>query len=390
MSRRGPSGGLWAASVIVGWAGFALNPVFARADGERAAPAWLAWGAGDGREGCSSPRGFADKVEQRLGASADEAARRQGVTLAVELGRIPGGLRGWRAELQVSRAADGSPIGSRSIDQEGGSCESVEDVASFFATLVLSGAPAPLDGAGASGTAPPASPSASAASGPPSPPPFSSSGGPPTGRTPPPEQPLLSPPPPTAAGTSAAVVTVSAAAAPPRWATAVEAGPIVGVGLLPGVSYGAQASVSLGRPAGLRARLGLALWPTRRSQTDGTVGADVSLFMVNLGLCPVSARGTGRVLRGCAGVDVGRLSANGVGLDVSTAQTQAIFDLSAGARLEQVIVGPFFAALEARAEVPLLRVRVGYTDFAGQVHELFRMPPVAAVGQLQLGWLFSP
>ena len=112
--------------------------------------------------------------------------------------------------------------------------------------------------------------------------------------------------------------------------------------------------------------------------------------MVNLGLCPVSARGTGRVLRGCAGVDVGRLSANGVGLDVSTAQTQAIFDLSAGARLEQVIVGPFFAALEARAEVPLLRVRVGYTDFAGEVHELFRMPPVAAVSQLQLGWLFSP
>ncbi|HEY8924176.1 MAG TPA: hypothetical protein VIU64_07325, partial [Polyangia bacterium] len=188
----------------------------------------------------------------------------------------------------------------------------------------------------------------------------------------------------------AAATVAPPVAAPPRWAAAIDAGPAVGLGILPGVSYGAQASVSFGRPAGLRARLGLALWPDRRSQPDGSTGADVDLVLMSVGLCPVLAEGTGRVLRGCAGGDIGRLSARGVGLDESMNQSHVIVALAAGARLEQVIVGRLFAALEARAEVPLVRVRVVYAGPAGDLREVFRMQPVAAVGQLQLGWLFSP
>lgn len=388
MSRRRPGGGSWAASIVVGWAVVALNPLSARAEGDGSAPAWLVWRTSAGE--CSSARSFADKVERRLGTSAEEAARRHAVTIAVELGRMPAGLRGWRADLQVNRAADGSPMGRRSIEQEGASCEALEELASFFATLVLSGAPPPFEGA----IAPPASPTGPAESPPPPPPPLSPPlsppGGPPTVATTPSPAPTTSRPPSPAAVPSLAAAAGATAAPLARWTAAVEAGPIVGVGLLPGVSYGAQASVSLGRPAGLRSRLGLALWPARRSQIDANTGADVSLVMASLGICPILASWTGRVLRGCAGADVGRLSATGVGLETPREQSHAIFDLSAGARLEQVIVGRLFATVEARADVPLLRVRVGYADAAGEIGELFRMPPIAAVGQLNVGWLFSP
>jgi len=364
--------------MVVGWAVVAANPGVARAGGEGGAPAWLVWRPGEGTAECPSARGFADKVEQRLQASADEAARRQAVTIAVELGRIPAGLRGWHARLQVNRVADGSPIGSRSLEEGDASCESVADVVSFFATLVLSGAPAPLDGPG------PAGPEAAA------PPSVAPPVGPPSVRAPSPA-PLVSPPPsPAPPVASVAAVVAPPAAAPPRWTAAVDAGPIVAIGLLPGVSYGAQASAAFGPPGGGRARVGLALWPDRRSQSDASTGADANLVMMTLGLCPLSARGRGRVLEGCVGGDIGRLSATGVGLDESRNQSHLIVDLSAGARLEQMIVGRLFAAVEARAEVPLLRVRIVYAGPAGEVREVFRMQPVAAVGQLQLGWLFSP
>jgi len=375
--------------MVLGGAAVALSPGVAFADGDRGAPAWLVWRAGDGTTECPSARGFADKVEQRLQSSADEAARRQEVTIAVELAPIPAGLRAWRARLQVNRAGDGSPVGSRSLEQEAASCESVADVVSFFAALVLSGAPAPLDGAETPRLAPPEGPPGPPARGPAAPPPVVHPLDLSSAPSPLPAAPVSPPPPP-----APAVAGVAAGAAPPagpRWTAAVDAGPIVALGLLPGVSFGAQASVWFGPPAGLRARVGLALWPDHRSQPDASTGADVNLVRMSLGLCPLSARGNGRVLQGCVGGDIGRLSATGLGADASTGeQSHVIFDLSAGARLEQVIVGRLFAAVEARGEVPLLRVRVVYAGPAGELREVFRMEPVAAVGQLQVGWRFSP
>ncbi|HEY8926910.1 MAG TPA: hypothetical protein VIU64_21150, partial [Polyangia bacterium] len=159
MSARGSAGRWWAAVSLVAGLAISLSSGVARADGDPSAPPWLSWRTGDGTAECPSARAFADKVEQRLQASADEAARRQAVTIAVELARGPAALRGWRARLQVNRTGDGSAIGSRTLEQQDGSCESVADVVSFFATLVLSGAPAPLDGAEAAGVAPPVSPS---------------------------------------------------------------------------------------------------------------------------------------------------------------------------------------------------------------------------------------
>jgi hypothetical protein len=362
----------------------------ALAAGDGGAPAWLVWRSGDGTAECPSARGFADKVEQRLHASADEAARRQAVTIAVELGRTPAGLRGWRARLQVNRAADGSPIGSRSLEQEEASCESVVEVVSFFATLVLSGAPAAFDnprGPSLAGPLEPAGPGPAPAPAPVAPP-----VGLPDVPAPSPDSPVSPPPSPALPAVRVAAAADRPAAAPPRWTAAVDAGPIVALGLLPGVSYGAQASASFGPPGGMRARVGLALWPDRRSQPDASTGADANLVMMTFGLCPLSARGTGRVLQGCLGGGLGRLSAKGVGADASSGeQSHVIFDLSAGARLEQTIVGRLFAAVEARAEVPLLRVRIVYAGpAAGEVREVFRMQPVAAVGQLQVGWRFSP
>lgn len=375
-------------SIVVGLAAAALNPGVARAGEERGAPAWLVWRTGDGAAECPSARGFADKVEHRLQASADEAARRQAVTIAVELDRLSAGPRAWRARLQVSRADDGSPLGSRSLDQGDASCEAVADVLSFFATLVLSGAPAPLEGAGAPSLAPAAGPPEPAAGRErAAPPPMAPPAASPRVPTPSLAAPA-SPPPPAPAVAS---VATSAAAPPARWTAAVDAGPLVALGLLPGVSYGAQASVSLGPPAGPRLHLGLALWPDSRSQPDVSAGADANLIVMSVGLCPLSVRGTGRVLLGCAGAHVGRLSAKGVGADSSMEQqSHVIFDLSAGARLEQVIVGRLFAAAEVRAEVPIVRVRVVYAGPAGEVREVFRMQPVAGVGQLQIGWRFFP
>lgn len=372
MSRRG-SPVVWAAASFAVLGGAAIAPLSsaapAAAIGGRE-PSWLRWRTGDGAETCPDARSFADKVERRLGAPAQEAARRQAVTIAVEIRRHLAAPSRWQADMRVSRA-DGTPVGARSIEQENTSCGAVEDMVAFFVGLVLSGAPSPLDDeAGGPQTTPDAST------------------GPPPGEVPlPAAAPLRSP----EAVHRAAVSEPPPSAAPEaRWVAAVEAGPIVASGLLPGLSFGALAALRLERSNRMQASLALGLWPGHESRVDAGTGANTSLITAGLGLCPLAARWTTRTVRGCVGAMAGRLSATGSGFDSSMAQSHLILDLSGGARLEQVIAGRFFAALEARAEVPLFRVGVSYADSTGQAVQIFRMKPVAAVGQLQLGCSFWP
>src|SRR5436190_22266034 len=99
MARRGPGAALMA-SMTVAVMAVALPLGRARAAVEAAgaaSPGWLGWRA----EGaCTDVRGFAEKVARRSGGSADEAARRQGVSVAVE---IRGGVAPsrWHAEVHV-------------------------------------------------------------------------------------------------------------------------------------------------------------------------------------------------------------------------------------------------------------------------------------------------
>ena len=100
--------------------------------------------------------------------------------------------------------------------------------------------------------------------------------------------------------------------------------------------------------------------------------------------------GRTRAVSACAGGELGRLHAAGIGFPQSFDQDHWAADLTAGGRLRQAIDGSdFYIALDLRVAVPLLRDRIVFGDATGAPVELFRMWPVAAIAGLEVGYAFD-
>lgn len=133
------------------------------------------------------------------------------------------------------------------------------------------------------------------------------------------------------------------------------------------------------------------VWRSQNILIPGTgSGSTLGLWLAGAGICPIDHRWRTRALSACAGGEVGRLHASGMGFPQSFDQDRWAADLTAGGRLRQTIDGSdFYVALDLRVAVPLLRNRILFGDAAGAPVELFRMWPVAAVGALELGYAFD-
>jgi hypothetical protein len=322
----------------------AARPGRARADD--AALPWLRLIRSNGSEACAGAPELGERIQRRLGRSAEDTARLLRVTIVARIRRRLEGPGGWSGEIDVVRA-DGTTAGQRALDRADESCEPMIDALAFVTAMVLD-----------SGT------SSSIF------------------------EPLPTPVP------AARAVAVTASAQPrttplttqPRWTFAVEGGAALGVGLLPGPAPAGEASIFVAPPGAPALYASASIWPEARASVTPDRGATLALALAGAGVCPAAVKAARAVFAACLGAEVGRLRAGGFGLDNPVTQDRWAADVTVGAHLRWPIVGGFYVASGVRLVVPLVRDQIAYRDPSGEVRDIFRMPPLAFVGQLRLGY----
>jgi hypothetical protein len=156
----------------------------------------------------------------------------------------------------------------------------------------------------------------------------------------------------------------------------------LGAGLLPALSWGFGAKLAVG--ASTRGELGFLYWPGRDVSTSSSgldpLGGRLQLISGSAWLCQSWGR---RPLAGCAGLDVGRMTATGKG--VPTIATGASWWLAPGLAVEGWVVPASWLSvrLRAGAGVPVFRPSfvLEHIDPTGPV-QVFR--PAAIFGALSL------
>lgn len=372
---------------------------------------WLDWTRGTGAGSCADGMGFAVAVAKQLGEPPGAAGKRSSHRLSVAIERQGSGASArWAAELRLI-AADGSIAGTRHMERPGESCAPLIDALALMASLIL---------AEVSGRPPgqPAAPAAGPADSPPAPgaPSSATPGAEPPPETPPPEPPAapLEPPPPepeppaaspppsappTPLPAPAATDGAEATTTPARPATpslrpsrvTAGAGIATSAGLLPKLAAAAQVHLMLALGSMPTIFASGVIWRSQSTLISGSeTGSTIGLWLAGAGICPIDHRWRTRAVSACAGGEVGRLHASGIGFAQPFDQNRWAADLTAGGRLRQTLDGSdFYLALDLRVVVPLLRNRIVFGDAAGAPAELFRMWPVAAIGALELGYAFD-
>jgi hypothetical protein len=334
---------IWSLGVasVVGAAGAA------HADAPPPRTSSLSWVRLPGAEACIDLRSLAEAVERRLGRPA--FVRPTLGDLAIEARIEPtAGAEGWRATILVVDAA-GRRVGLRELRSDQAVCRAIDDELELVMALLIDpdAALAPLV------TPPPTFVAPM-----------------PVAIAPPP---VICPPPP--------------APPPPAspWRVGAEAGPIAGLGLLPGgVGVGVQLRAHVAPPRGPSFELGGALWLDRAVHTTHADPA-FSLAYGWLSVCPVDLDVRGSALSACAGAQVGALSVGAPALPSVFHQEQLVFSLAAEARLRRRFVGPLLGSFGLGLAVPTVRDRFYFTDPAGTRHDVFQASPVAALLDLGLG-----
>jgi hypothetical protein len=308
----------------------------------------LSWVRLPGAESCIGSRALAIAVERRLQHEVFVAPSRAAVSVEgrIEQSTAPDGFR---AVITVSNEA-GVELGSREIRSAAPSCAAMDDDLALVIAVMIDPEAA---------LAPPL-PAA------PAPPPEG-----PDGRSPP--KPSAPPPPPRC-------VEPTAAPPPPSWRVSLQAGGAAMLGLLPRISGGVLIRSHVEPPRFWAFEVGGVLFPAVEAQR-GTVGASFQIAEAFVSICPLTLRAFGAVLSACAGVQVGSIEANGIGLaGASGQQEEALFDVALEGRVRRRLAGPLVAGAGLGLAAPILRERFSYL---GQ--DLFTMAPVAGTVDLSVG-----
>ena len=350
----------------------------------------LSWTRLDGAGACVGIHELARAVEQRLRRDVFVPPAHAGVSVEAWIEPAPAPDR-WRAVLQLSDTR-GVVLGTRELRSDAPSCRALDaQLALVIAVLI--------DPDAALGGPPPAPPPASA----PSPPPAQPGPGPtatPSPSTTPGDARLPSaPPPPTLAAPPPAWSAPAPAWSPPArarpapplprtpWIAGVEAGPAFAFGMLPGTGVGIQLRAQITPPRWPTFELGAATWLPDEARA-GALGVRLSLTDAFLSVCPLNSASGGVGVAACAGLRAGFLRAVGFGFDHALDGDQAVFDVTAEARVRSHLVGPVVATWGLGLLVPATRYRFSYQAAAGQAVDVFRMWPIAAILDAGVGLEF--
>jgi hypothetical protein len=342
-----------------------------------AAAEWIAWRSTDTSQACDDSRVFASDLGRRLGDDAAIVARRIGARLIVTItgpsgpsqAVEPGTAARWSGEI-VFASATGATVGRRSFHLDVASCLPVIEALSLAAAIYLAN-PAP--------TPPPPEPTS---------PPNPAERARAVAAQPIPLTPAVAATPSVSASTASTASTAPAMTEDRthRWTLGAMGGALLGMGDVPRGSWGIEASVLARYAAGPKLFLGVSFWPERRVLGNDGAGTAIRLVMARAGLCAFEARWTSRAVTICPALEVGRLAAEGIGVDTAFSQERWRFAMDVGVVLTQRLSGAWTVGLEGRLVAPFNRNRITVADPAGNSSDLFRASPLGASGQLTIGY----
>jgi len=323
----------------------------AEAEVPSARTASLAWLRLPAAESCIGARDLALRVERRLGRAVFTPPTGGDIAVEGRIERIEA-RSAWHASLAVRDEA-GHVLGVRDLERAGADCHAIDDELELVLALLIDPR-API-------APPPASPRPLPAA---------------------PVSPLAAPLP------ASLPLAPSCPPAPPQsapWRGGVEAGPVVGFGLLPSTAgVGIAIRAHLAPPRGPAYEIGGAFWFDSHAN-ERSISAIFSLAYGWASVCPVDALLGRTRATVCVGVQLGSLRADGTGLATPQHQEQLFFEPSLDARVRQRIVGPLFAGLGAALAVPTIRDRYYFTDAQGTRQDLFQAAPITGLLDLALG-----
>jgi hypothetical protein len=157
---------------------------------------------------------------------------------------------------------------------------------------------------------------------------------------------------------------------------------IFALGLLPGVGAGFLLRSTLTPPRFWSVQIDEAYWFSREVRTKAG-GSDLSLAYIGVALCPLEQRLRAVRLNACAGLQVGRVLAQGFGFDVSMHRDSVLLNLTLEGQVRFRPAGPLVISLGLGLGVPLLRTRLFVREPDGSSYDLFRLSPV--IGLLDAG-----
>jgi hypothetical protein len=312
-----------------------FEPGAANAEPERTSS--LGWVRLPGAESCLGPRALAEAVERRLRRHVVISAAHADV--AVE-GWVERRANGWHAVIHLVDA-HGAPLGTRELTREDASCSALNDDLELAIALMI-------DPAAVLGPLP------------------------------------LPPAPPPRVLIQTVLVPIAPPAPPVPWSGSLEVGPVLVLGVLPGVGGGLALRGLVTPPRLFAFELGGAVYLPDNASASAS-GARFTLASGFVSACPIAGATGGTRVLACAGLEVGTLRVGGFGFDLRETRERLVVNAAARGRLRQRLVGPLAASAGAAVLVPFVRDTFFFDDGKGSEREVFRMAPVGAGFDLSIG-----
>jgi hypothetical protein len=159
------------------------------------------------------------------------------------------------------------------------------------------------------------------------------------------------------------------------------------IGFLPGLALGGRLTIAVEPPRLWRIEMGGTIWQERDAES-GPGGARLSMWTLDLAICPLSIEQKALNAWACLAQRAGTVRAEGVGFDRDASQKDTF--LAAGGRFGATwaFASPFVIHAAFGLEAPLVRLAFVYRDAQGDIGSVYRMSPVAGTLGLGIGARF--
>jgi hypothetical protein len=301
----------------------------------------LEWTRAADADECIDGRALAEAVDRRWGRRVFVADATANVLVRGSVGRIRGS---WVVHLELERA-DGAKLGSRDIVTRAPECSALDDSIALALGLMLD-----LTEQTPASQAPEAARTA-----------------------PPPTTPITIPPETLA----------------PRvpWRLEATLGGESAVGLLPGLAIGGRLAVAIEPPRLWRIEAGGTVWQERDAEAAAG-GASVSMWTLDLAICPLSFEREALAAWACIAQRAGTVRAEGVGFDRNAAQKDTFLAAETRLGATWTFASPFIVHVAFGLQAPLVRLSFVYRDAQGDIGSVYGMSPVAGTLGVGIGARF--
>jgi hypothetical protein len=157
--------------------------------------------------------------------------------------------------------------------------------------------------------------------------------------------------------------------------------------LLPGAALGPAVRLGVDGALPVELEFELALYLGASAERNGA-GAEASLAVAGILVCPLALGSDRRRLTLCGGQHVGLLRAVGYGFDENYEQNETFYSLLGRIAWHERIGQSVYLNLDLGAAAPLTSIELAYRGAEGVPERLYRTPAAAMLGNLGVGAVF--